>query len=330
MAAQLLTASVVVEWYNLNYAELDRAVRMLAELASQSNALQTAYVGAPVRLAEPLELVIAFDADRLDIEQVRSVVGDSMRAADLLTVRFLPVADSTYCKLKNAGASISHGDIVIFLDSDVIPEPGWLSAMLTAFVNPGVSVVVGNTYVDYSDSRTYSKTMALTWMFPLRDATDELTVSSWFYANNVAFRRDTFLSRQFPDVPGLIHAPARLLVERLRRDSVTIWHAAGARASHPPPNGAVHFMMRALSAGRARVFFERPTTFESMLKWLRQDARSIAHGSKEIVRSGSRVQLRWWEVLPAVAITAAYYASVQVGTLLSIAFPQFMQDRFRL
>lgn len=40
MAAQMLAVSVIVEWYNLNYAELDRATRMLVELVSQSEPLE--------------------------------------------------------------------------------------------------------------------------------------------------------------------------------------------------------------------------------------------------------------------------------------------------
>jgi hypothetical protein len=57
--------------------------------------------------------------------------------------------------------------------------------------------------------------MALTWMFPLREDADAVTPSTWFYANNAAFERDTFLSRQLPPTPGLVHHPANLLVDRL-------------------------------------------------------------------------------------------------------------------
>jgi len=90
-----------------------------------------------------------------------------------------------------------------FFGSDLIPESDWLVAFLSAFkASKGVGVL-GNTFVDWSRRDLYSKSVALSWMFPLRDPTDELTAAQTFYANNVAFRRETFLSRQFPDVPGL-------------------------------------------------------------------------------------------------------------------------------
>ncbi len=330
VARQMMTASVIVEWYNMTHAELDRATRMLAELTSQAASLYSPDERAPVRLAQPLDLVIAFDRDQRSCGQVQSALGELTGAIDSLVPRLLPISDSTYCKLKNAGAAYSNGDIIIFLDSDVIPEPNWLAAILNAFADPRISVVVGNTYVDCNGPSVYPKAMALTWMFPLRDSSDRLTPSTWFYANNVAFRREAFVERQFSDFPGLVHAPARLLVERLRREGVAIWHAGGARASHPPPNGSIHFVMRAIAGGRARAFFEPRPGIVGMIRWIRSDIGSITWGCKQIVLSGSKVELRWWQAPLAVVFPVAYYTMFCLGSLLSIVLPGLMRDRFDL
>ena len=53
-----------------------------------------------------------------------------------------------------------------FLDSDVVPEPGWLDRLLDALAGPGVEVVAGGTYVE--PVGLVGKTFALTWFFPLR------------------------------------------------------------------------------------------------------------------------------------------------------------------
>jgi len=323
----LITASIIVEWYNVTYAEPDRAARMLTELRSQATLLHASDNSAPVRLAEPLDVVITFDCNQHSAQHVQSVLGNLTKASDSLVPRLLPVPNANYCEMKNAGAMASRGEIIIFLDADLIPEPNWLSALLGAFVDPRVSVVVGNTYVDCSDGSTYAKSMALSWMFPLRDSTDRLTLSTWFYANNVAFRRDAFLSRQFPQVPGLTHAPAGLLVERLQRDGVAIWHAGNARASHPPPNGPIHFLMRAIAGGRARAFSE---PLPNLLRWIREDIGSISWGGKQIVLSGAKVGLSWWQLPLAIAIPAAYFALFNLGSLLSLVFPRMMRERFQL
>lgn len=62
--------------------------------------------------------------------------------------------------------------MIVFLDSDVIPEEGWLAGLLRAFRNPAVQVVCGGTYISLEG--LYSKTVALFWFFPLREEGDGL------------------------------------------------------------------------------------------------------------------------------------------------------------
>jgi hypothetical protein len=64
MDRQSFKVSIIVESYNLTYAELDRAARMFAVLQSQAASLCASDDSGPVRLAEPLDLVITFDCDR--------------------------------------------------------------------------------------------------------------------------------------------------------------------------------------------------------------------------------------------------------------------------
>jgi len=314
----------------MTHAELHRATRMLDQLTSQAAALFLPGETAPVCLASPLELVIVYDDDQSSAQKVQSVLGDVIRASDSHHLRLLPVRDANYCRMKNAGAAFSKGDIIIFLDSDVIPGANWLGALLGSFADPQVCVVVGNTYVDHDGPGAYSKAMALSWMFPLLDPSDRLAPSTWFYANNVAFRREIFLSRQFPDVPGLIHAPAALLINRLQRDGVLIWFAGNARASHPPPNGPRHFVMRAMSGGRARAFSGPHLSISALIRWIRQDIGSASWGCKQIVLHASKVGLRWWQIPLAMTFPAAYFALFCLGSLLSAAFPGLMRDRFQL
>jgi len=330
VAPQLVTASVIVEWYNMTHAELGRAARMLSELAAQAASLYEADEQARVRLAQPLDLVIACESkDGSSLQHVQSTLS-GLTSATAVVPRLLPIADSRYCSLKNAGAAASSGEIIIFLDSDVIPEPNWLAVLLETFASPRVSVVVGNTYVDCAGPSAYPKAMALTWMFPLRDPSNQLTPSTWFYANNVAFRREAFLSRQFSDVAGLTHAAAKLLVERLQRDGVAIWNAGGARASHPPPNGSIHFMMRAIAGGRARAFLEPHPKAVNMMRWMQSDIGSVTWGCKQIVLNGSSVGLRWWQLPVAIVFPAAYYSLRYLGSLLSTLTPGLMRNRFDL
>lgn len=40
---------------------------------------------------------------------------------------------------RNAGLAAADSDVVVFLDSDVVPEPGWLQPLLTQFADPTVA-----------------------------------------------------------------------------------------------------------------------------------------------------------------------------------------------
>jgi glycosyltransferase involved in cell wall biosynthesis len=319
--------SIVIEWYNIARAKRDRATQMLATVASQAADLYCAADGAEVGISEPLDLVITYDSNKLQIRQVEQVVGEAASSSESLSLRFISVPSGTYCGQKNAGAAVARGDIIIFLDSDMIPEPGWLAGFLRAFTHADVGVGVGNTYVDHHTGGLYSRSLALTWMFPLRDTAGRLTKTEWFYANNVAFRRDTFLSRQFEDVPGLMHAAEGILVARLKHDGIPLWLVGEARAHHPPPNGVVHFIKRAVAGGRARALSSAPLGLPSVLEWIRHDLTSIYHGWKVSLLDGDTVGLRRWQVLGAVAIAATYYGLRCVGSLLCLLCPRFMRRR---
>jgi Glycosyl transferase family 2 len=53
-----------------------------------------------------------------------------------------------YYELKTRAASLSKGDPVVFVDSDVIPEPEWLAELLACFDDPVVEVACGSTFID--------------------------------------------------------------------------------------------------------------------------------------------------------------------------------------
>lgn len=322
------SASIVVEWYNMSYAELERPKRMLEALRAEAKTLRCSDSSTTPHLSGALELLVVFNSNAVDSAAIQNVLADLINANDL-TVRTIPIADATYCEMKNAGAENARGDIVIFLDCDVVPEPGWLAAFLRAFADPNVSAAVGNTYTDFSNGATYSKAMALSWMFPLREIDDGMRASASFHSNNAAFRRETFLARRFPHTQGLTHFPAALLVERLKQDGIPIWLVGGARASHPAPNGARHFVARAVAAGRARVFSAERSA-RSTAAWVRQDIATMLYHSKQMVIERSKVGLRCWQIPAAIVYAVSYDALLLMGSILSVAAPGLMRNRFVL
>ncbi|TKB71926.1 MAG: glycosyltransferase family 2 protein [Nitrospira sp.] len=331
-----MSVSVILEWENATHASQDRPRQTLAALRTQASECFSdtpsfpSNVDSRVRLPTPLDLIIPYDSNEVDESEVRRVVSEFITESESLHVRMIPVGDGTYCRQKNAGAAVATGEIIILLDSDVTPEPNWLASFMRAFSDPRVQVAVGNTYVDISPGDAYSRSMALTWMFPLRDTEGGLRPSDWFYANNVAFRREILLSHPFPHTPGLKHHPATLLVRQLEQEGITLWHVGDARGHHPTPNGIVHFCQRAIAAGRARAFTHDSVALSSVADWIRRDALEVGWYVKRIVREGAKVGMHWWQMPAAMGVTLAYHLLRSGGSLLTAAAPGLMRNRFEL
>ena len=165
----------------------------------------------------------------------------------------LQATDETrrYFEQKNYGFSLAKREVVVFLDSDVIPEPGWLEGLLIALRDPAVHVISGNTYIE-PDS-WYARAFALFWFFPLRQEDAPMARVKGFFANNVAFRREVFASHQFPRL-NTFRGHCVELARTLEANGYGIFREPRSRVSHPPPNGFSHFVARAMCQGRDERF----------------------------------------------------------------------------
>ncbi len=80
-----------------------------------------------------LEVIVVDDASTDATAQVASSNG--------ATVITLPAPGGGPAAARNRGAAAAHGDLLIFLDADCVPRPGWLAALLAA--HAAGAVVVG-------------------------------------------------------------------------------------------------------------------------------------------------------------------------------------------
>lgn len=329
------TVSVVIEWDNVRLSELDRARRMLAGLAAQAADVRQAPAWASpaeaaflAGLALPIEALVTFDSEEFPEAELRGVVEACLPAdSGAIALRFVPVPGGRYYALKNAGAAASHGDLVVFLDSDAVPEPGWLQALLAGFADADTQVIGGNTYIE--PAGVYGKTFALTWFFPLRTADGPLEPARYFLANNVAFRRRTFLPAGFDLEDGLSKGACRRLGERLLGAGVAIHRAPRARCSHPPPNGARHFVERAIAQGRDNTLTPtgKRVTLGGSVRRLGRHQRSAV---RQLLRRRHEVGLSAAEVPVGLAISGTYYALYFAGEVMSHVAPAWMRRHFQL
>jgi len=234
------TFSITIEWENARFAALERTRRMLRALREQ---LQT--LSPP---PSPPEILFFYDRHLIDGDMVSRVVEEEFQPASLLAhTRIEPSEGLRYYQQKNAGARLSAGEIKIFLDCDVVPEPGWLDAILDSFEDPRVAAVAGETYIEYANFT--SKAFALFWFFPLRDPSEDLCPATFFHANNVAFRAGIFAQHPFPEI-DTYRGQCTILGDTLRTKGHGLFVQKRARVSHPYPQGIWYFVARALNNGR--------------------------------------------------------------------------------
>ena len=336
----MIKVAIIVEWENIVISETARAASMLRELATQIASLPKSL--APPRVSEipaqndhhaaiDVSTVIVFDPDTFDEEQLRHHHRAILKEYAEPRLVYLPVPGEKYYQLKNQAGRAVAADLLVFLDSDSIPEPMWLSNMIVTFDDPKVDVVAGNSYID--PSNLFIKAFAVAWFFPLRASAEKICPTERFCANNVAFKRDVFLNYPFPPVPGTTRGSCVKLARTLQCRGMGLYQNTAAQVSHPAPNGWTHFVIRALSQGRNRLMptiedhGRRPWMIRTSFGRLVHD---LASACKGILENHFRVQMGPHLIPLAIGQMTAYYLLVFTGSLLTWFSPAKARHWFQL
>jgi hypothetical protein len=297
------TFSIVIETDNLEIADLGALRACLESLGNQRAALRRA---AGVFLVDGGELPDeAFGALRRDYPW-------------LTVVRAEP--GTAYVALKTRGASLSKSDVIIFCDSDVRYEPGWLDALLSAFrERPEAQIVGGETTTPIRGP--YSLAFALTFNFPRFSGERALAPCPMYWANNVAIRRTLIEHAPIPDPAALYRGQNLVHGAQLARRGLTIWRQPTARAVHivvPPAEVARRYMILGRdSATLARLGRDR--SGRSPLVAMPPDRSEDGQIAKLLarVRQVIRANPRHGALLPLAApIVASLAACYVAGKLL--------------
>jgi len=235
--------SILIEWENVLLSGSSRADIMLSRIIEQAN-----------KIDECIEIIISANSDQ------PSLLHRPRNLQQQIEWRLLINPECHYYELKNKAASVAKGEIIIFVDSDVIPENQWLANILQGFEDPKVMVSCGKAWMDHDS--LYSKAFALFWFFPLKNkigSTDKpkLRKTNHFFANNVAFYKDLFLKYGFISDEKASRGGCLLLAERLIENNIDIFMCEEALVAHPPPQPGADFVMRTLAQGRDKKLWSK-------------------------------------------------------------------------
>jgi len=150
---------------------------------------------------------------------------------------FIEIDRSTgYYDAKNAGFDAVNRvrcQYVVFADADCLPCDDWLKNLLTPFLqNDAPLAVAGRT--SYAPGVTGSALTSIDFMYfpsPLR-----AKATRNFYANNVAFRRETFEQYRYEPLAGVYRAHCQVMGLRMQAAGVAVAYAAHAHTEHRLPD----------------------------------------------------------------------------------------------
>ena len=300
--------SIVIEFENATMVSWDRVGILCRTLASQ-------IAGLGLR-ATPEVICVHANDDResaLLREQILTESSDLGMVADL---RCIALPGGRYYELKNAGIAAAHGDVIVLTDSDVLPEPGWLQELVCPFEDETTVAATGHTFLGHDN--LFSRTFALTWVFPLRDNDQRAIDRRSFVANNCALRSDWIKAHPFAGNTGF-KVDCTLMARHLQANQIGIVRVP-ARACHAPLSGFRFFIWRALVTGRDA---DRKIRALGCSNNVTRVARALKQGVKTQLRTVRRVLTRYrhvalplWQVPIAVAIGTTFYGLALIAQIL--------------
>jgi Glycosyl transferase family 2 len=309
--------SVIVEWENAKLSDLDRAGCMLARLGAQM-------AEAARKRDLKAELLVLYDSDAIDPAVPRAAIASKIEAAAWPgTIALVPAPGKRYYEQKNAGAELARGEILIFLDSDVVPDEGWLDGLLGALDDPNVDFVGGEAY--HATDTLHDRLFAAFWGFPTKHPSHGVYRQQHFYANNLAVRREVFLANPFP-AAAAYRGQCAQLAKSMRAKGIPVFRQGASAVSHPPPRGARTFVVRALCQGHDTMYWKSRLRFgallhanpaASLLRWL----RALWQVLLKVATRARTVGLGPLGALAAVGVGVAYYSCKLGGEVIAFFAP---------
>jgi hypothetical protein len=304
--------TIVIEWENAIDVEDHWAGGAMAALQSELERVQP-------RMATKPNVAYLYDQGAVAAATIESVIAAvAPRLRELCELELVPTPGLTYYKLKNFGAARARTDLVVMLDSDAAPQPGWLENILKPFADPEIVAVGGFTVLGHED--LLSKTMALSWIFDLPSERSRTLARNKIHANNCAVRADFFRAHPFPDLPAFKKQCGFWLRDITERGFKWV-RTADAVTIHAPHPGFKFIAWRAWTAGLDRDFQAfhtvTPTRLGRLAYAFRFLASKVVRAWSRILRKGGEVGLPLWRRPFAMALALGYFELLFVAQLWS-------------
>lgn len=238
-------------------------------------------------------------------------------------VRMLSSGGRGPAAARNMGLRSSKGDVVVFIDDDCLPQPGWLAQLVPAAMRGGAG---GRTRM-LTDGSLVADFNAILWDEAIGGTPDAVPP---ILSCNAGFRRDV-LAAGFDEgfaKPGCEDVE---LVERLRSARVPLVFVPDAVVVHRPRSGMVPLLRLGHNYGRGWAYYRqkqaRPLRIGELVKmivllpffWL-TTGRYRAHGPLRAIA---------YALLNRLRLAAAAFGALSARGVLRSPGPSVMQEEVR-
>jgi len=312
----LPTFSIIIEWENFVQSEARHASIMLQNLIMQIKKISK-------KISTKPELIIVYNSKAVESPSVEQFVMDNLASSlKLVELKMVPSSGMHYYELKNFGASQSSRDLNIFLDSDVIPEDGWLEGLIEPFQNQEISVVAGCTYMPLDS--IMGKALSLVWFYPRTFNIKQFFEKNHFYANNVAFRHKIFKANPFPRL-SQFHGQCEVVSDKLHKSGIKIFYQKKSKLCHDVPDSVRDFVTWSLTQGLDFVASRRlrRVTWKSGSKQYKHKRSSL---KQILLRSRQRFTYAGISPKDTVGVSLillSYFGIMSFGILISALQPNY-------
>jgi hypothetical protein len=306
--SKTLSISVVIELDNATLVDFCVWSKKLSDM------LHWLYAGERTNIVDII--IVHNQKQKESVEQF--VSGVDVECRQILTLLGMEAEHASYYKMKNAGAAIAQGEILVFLDSDLTPAIGSFFDLVKPLYNETAVAVSG--YASFPSDSFISRAYSMFWMFPIFNQPETMGKYQ-LVANSCAFKRDWFLKSLFPTEQGGLRAACSLISIKLKQEGNALYHS-NVWFYHELWNDSWRFLIwRALVMGRdadkkqgCKVSFSRVSRTKHALKSIIHDmTRLLSRHAKYYKTIGLPV----WQIPASLFLGSVFWLLVRVSQIIS-------------
>ncbi len=269
--------------------------------------------------AETVEFIVVH-AGSSAIDKFLAMLPDELGSrVVILDLAGLP---ASYYQMKNAGAQIAAGQLLVFLDSDLVPVCGDFSDLLAPVIENKCMVACGHTF--FPTDTFLERCYAVFWMFPIFKFPETIGKYQLFVSSTVVPKQWFIEFGSFPQVGGL-RASCTLFSRALQRAGYSIAHPDVWFRHALWDDRVSFFIWRALAMGRNA---DKKQAHASGLGWRSRAAGAARHFRMDIgrlfkrhVRYGRKVGLGPLGCLASFSIGVGFFTLVRSAQLVEAIKP---------